>query len=184
MARKRPGDEPVAQQEAVVVGLQLQVVAHRDWGDDDALLPGEGLANARNARQKVAADLGVRKGQEAVADLDRKRVDIDEFPDVVLGGRRDRRSGLSWLSLAGRLALGRGALGRGIRQGPVILVRLQRAGEDACKGREPEEREHRHAGHQSEDRHARRRDAYGARVADQLAGDLCPQVVVVRGPRH
>ena len=61
------------------------------------------------------------------------------------------------------------------------LLLLHRAGHEAGEGGEGEEGQHRHAGHQAENAHTPGRDAEGARIADNLAGDLGAEIVVVRG---
>ncbi len=70
-------------QEAVVVGLELQIVPHGDRRNDDAPLAGEILADAGDPAEQVAAGLGVGEAQQAVADLDREDVDVDQLADIV-----------------------------------------------------------------------------------------------------
>jgi hypothetical protein len=69
------------------------------------------LAHAGDAREQVAAGLGVGEAEQAVADLDGEDVDVDELADVLGpaaavagGGGRGPRP-----CLAGGLALGRRA---------------------------------------------------------------------------
>ena len=55
------------EQEAVLVGFQLQIVAQADGRDDDAHFLGEGLAHAGDPFEQVAALAGVGQADQAVS---------------------------------------------------------------------------------------------------------------------
>ena len=79
----------VAEAEGVLVGAEDPAVAHADGRDDEAELEGELPAQRADAREEVAAVLGllVDEGQQAIAELDLQRIEREELLDL-LGRRR------------------------------------------------------------------------------------------------
>src|SRR5690606_31714879 len=68
-----------AQEETIIVGFELQIVANGDGRNNDAFFASERFAHTGDTGEQIAAGLGVGHVQEAVADLDREHIRLDEL---------------------------------------------------------------------------------------------------------
>jgi len=113
------GDDAATEEETVVVGFELEIVADRNRRNHDALLAGEALADAGDAAEQFAAGFGVGEREETIADFDREDVELDELAHILgcAGGARGRgratgaSAGLFNVRLAGGLGGGGVLLG-------------------------------------------------------------------------
>ena len=159
-------DDGAADLEPVFVRADADLVADADLRHDQAEVLRHAVADRADTIEQVAAAGRVGQADEAEADLQLERVDVQQVVhplDRRLGRRR-------------RLGLGVGLVDvGGVRRSDQIRPQAQ------CGG-EREHRHHRHPGERQQ-REESGRDAEHGRAAEQLADDLAPQVGRLARPR-
>src|SRR5690606_4919324 len=183
-------DRLAAQEEAVVVRLELEIVPHGDRRNDHPALAGEGLANTRDAGEQIAALFRIGERKQSITDLNREGVLIDQLAEFLRhgGGRRVCSASctggftglagtLGGASFAGRLArIGKSRIGIFGRLVPAQVVTrvIEHTAEQA-------EGQHRHTGEDAKEAEHAAHDFQRARVPGELAGDLVAEVAVLGG---
>ncbi|MNH14284.1 hypothetical protein D3C79_738730 [compost metagenome] len=159
------GQSDARQLDAILVRLQLQVVPYPDLGQQEAILLGQGLANAAHPGEQLGPL--VRLGQ--------RHQPITQFD----GDRIHRRQILPVQPLRLRLHhLPRQLLGR--IQGRVLCPALADAPAGPGQhGGKAEEGQHGHAGHQAQDQHDGRRRIDDPGRSQDLLADLIRHLSLV-----